>query len=61
MKNMIYIFRRLPKMQIVLLSKYIDEYNFRQDWHDKFNEYLNNLNEEEKMNINKIKARIILE
>jgi len=48
-------------MQIVLLSKYIDEYNFRQDWHDKFNEYLNNLNEEEKMNINKIKARIILE
>lgn len=54
-------FRRLPKMQIVLLSKYIDEYNFRQDWHDKFNEYLNSLSKEEKININKIKERIILE
>ena len=53
-------FLRLPKMQIILLLKYIDEYGQNREWHEKFFEFVNNLPEEDINYINSIKEQLRL-
>lgn len=53
-------FKSLSKMNVVLLSKYIDEYGIKKDWHNKFNDFINTLSEEDKMYITNLKEKILL-
>lgn len=55
-------FKNLSKIQIVLLSRYIDDTSFEEgyekEWYNKFNEYIIGLSEKEQKLINELKERI---
>ena len=55
-------FKHLSKIQIVLLSRYIDDTSFEEgyekEWYNKFNEYIIGLSEKEQKLINELKERI---
>lgn len=55
-------FKNLSKIQIVLLSRYIDDTSFEdeyeKEWYNKFNEYIIGLSEKEQKLINELKERI---
>lgn len=54
------LFENLPEMQIIMLSKYIDEYPSDREWHLIFRRFIDNLNEETKINIERIKENILI-
>ena len=54
------LFESLPQMQIIMLSKYIDEYPSDKEWHLIFRRFIDDLNEETKINIEKIKENILI-
>lgn len=57
-------FKSLPKMEIVLLSKYISdlsfEYEYKKDLYVQFNKYILSLSKEEQREISELKERINL-
>lgn len=57
-------FKSLSQMEIILLSKYIEDLSlygeYEQEWYCKFNEYILSLSEEDKIKIGKLKDSINL-
>ncbi|MDO5516149.1 MAG: DUF6179 domain-containing protein [Clostridium sp.] len=53
-------FMSLSKMNIVLLAKYIEENENKQDWHDKFCDFIDKMSEDDKANMLKLKEKIVL-
>lgn len=57
-------FKILSKMEIILLSKYIEDLNldneYNKEWYFDFNAYISSLSKEEQIKIKKLKERILL-
>lgn len=55
-------FKSLSSMEVAILLRYIDYYNidnrYEKEWYYKFNEYINTLDEKNKMILNKMKEKI---
>lgn len=51
-------FNSLNNMQVIMLSKYIEEYGLKREWHEYLYEYFNSFNSEEKEKITRIKKKI---
>lgn len=47
-------------MNVVLLSKYIDEYGTKKDWYNKFEDFIDALSEDDKMYMTNLKEKIVL-